>query len=158
MKDQIKDSTITGELLRLVEQSIWANLQWIEFVYSQLAPETRPKELLGHIIIGEKIWFERIDGAQKTQTFFPVLTKDELLLNIEKNRKTFLRLIEENLEDIIHFKRGSGEEYQARVIDIIHQVLTHGYHHRGQLALHYAKKGLKYPNTDHINFLIVSKL
>ena len=158
MKDQIYDSTITGELLRLVEHSVWANLQWIEFVYSQPDQEARPQELLGHVIIGERIWFERIDGGQKTQTYFPVLAKEELIRILKENRETFQKLIATDLENVIHFKRGSGEEYHARVADIIHQILTHGYHHRGQLAAHYARKGVTYPNTDHINFLIVNGL
>ena len=158
MKDQKYDSTITTELLHLVEQSIWANRQWIEFVYSQPDPETRPRELLGHVTVGERVWFERIEGEQKTQIFFPVLAKEELLRGLEENRQTFQRLIATRLEDDIHFRRGSGEEYHARVVDIIHHLLTHGYHHRGQLAAHYARKGVTYPNTDHINFLFANRL
>jgi uncharacterized damage-inducible protein DinB len=158
MKDQKYDSTLTSELLRLVEQSVWANRQWIEFVYSQPDQETRPRELLCHIIVSDRIWFERIAVEQKTQTSFPVLTKEELLRSLEENRETFQKLIATRLEDVIHFKRASGEEYHARVVDIIHQLLTHGYHHRGQLAAHYARKAVTYPNTDHINFLIVNRL
>ncbi|HEY7195410.1 MAG TPA: hypothetical protein VH439_16830 [Gemmatimonadales bacterium] len=29
---------------------------------------------------------------------------------------------------------------------------------RGQLAAHYARLGVQYPNTDHINYLLVNKL
>ena len=158
MKDQNHNSTITGELLRLVEHSLWANCQWLEFVYSQPDPETRPRELLGHVMVSERIWFERIYGEQKTQTFFPILTKEELLRGFEENRQTFQKLIATCLEDVIQFKRGTGEEYHARVADIIQHLLTHGYHHRGQLASFYARKGATYPNTDHINFLIENRL
>jgi uncharacterized damage-inducible protein DinB len=110
------------------------------------------------VIVGERVWFERIAGEQKTQTMFPVLAKEDILRGLEENRRTFQRLIATRLEDVIHFRRGSGEEYHARVVDIIHHLLTHGYHHRGQLAAHYARKGVKYPNTDHINFLIENEL
>ena len=158
MKNKKYDSTLTKELLRLVEQSVWANRQWIEFVYSQPDQETRPHELLCHIIVSDRIWFERIANEQKTKTSFPVLTKDELLRSLEENRQTYQKLIATRLEDDIHFKRGSGEEYHARVADIIHQLITHGYHHRGQLAAYYARKAVPYPNTDHINFLIVNRL
>ena len=54
--------SLTQELLGLVDQSVWANRQWTEFVYSQPDPEARPRELLGHIMVGERVWFERIDG------------------------------------------------------------------------------------------------
>lgn len=153
-----QQAPLTRELLRLVEHSIWANRQWIEFVYSQPDLETRPHELLCHLMVSERVWFERIAGEQKTQTMFPVLAKEELLRGLEENRQTFQRLITTRLEDVIHFRRGSGEEYHARVVDIIHHLLTHGYHHRGQLAAHYARKGVTYPNTDHINFLIENGL
>jgi uncharacterized damage-inducible protein DinB len=109
-------------------------------------------------MMSERVWFERIAGEQKTQTMFPVLAKEELLRGLEENHQTFQRLIATRLEDVIHFRRGSGEEYHAGVVDIIHHLLTHGYHHRGQLAAHYAGKGVTYPNTDHINFLIVNGL
>ncbi len=149
---------LTRELLRLVEQSLWANRRWIEFVYSQPDPETRPRELLGHVVAGECVWFERIEGEQKTQSAFPVLTREELLRGLEENRRTFERLIVTRLEDVVHFRRASGEEYHAQVLDIIHHLLTHGYHHRGQLAAHYARKGVTYPSTDHIDFLIQNEL
>jgi uncharacterized damage-inducible protein DinB len=150
--------SLPEELLRLLDQSLWANRTWIEYVYSQPEPEKRPLELLSHIMLGERVWFERIEGEQKTQSFFEVLAKEELLRGIEENRRTFDRLVATRLEEDIRFRRGSGEEYHARVRDIVHHLLTHGYHHRGQLALHYASKGVKYPNTDHINWLFENRL
>lgn len=137
---------------------MWANRQWIDFVHAQPDLENRPQELLCHVVVSDRVWFERIAGEQTTRTTFAVLTKEELLRGLEANRETFLTLIATRLEDVIHFRRASGDEYHARVIDIIHQVLTHGHHHRGQLAAHYARKGVTPPNTDHVNFLIQNKL
>jgi uncharacterized damage-inducible protein DinB len=153
-----QQAALTGELLRLVEQSIWANHQWIEFVYSQTDQETRPLELLCHSMLAERVWFERIAGEHNPQTATPAMAKEELLRGLEENRQIFHRLIATRLEDVVHFRRFSGEEYHARVADIIHHLLTHGYHHRGQLAAHYARKGVKYPSTDHIDFLMRNKL
>jgi uncharacterized damage-inducible protein DinB len=150
--------SLRRELLRLVEHSVWANLEWVEAVYSQSEPEERPRKLLGHLMVGERAWFERIEGGQKTTTMFPLLSNDELVQGFTANADTFRRLIGSHLEDVVHFRRASGEEYHARVADIIHHLLTHGYHHRGQLAAHFARSGVAYPNTDHINFLIQNKL
>jgi uncharacterized damage-inducible protein DinB len=151
-------ASLRRELVRLVEHSVWANLQWVEAVYSQLEPEVRPRELLGHLMVGERAWFERIEGAQRTATMFPLVSSDELVRGFTENAETFRQLIESRLEDVVHFRRASGEEYHARIADIIHHLLTHGYHHRGQLAAHFARSGMTYPNTDHINFLIQNKL
>jgi uncharacterized damage-inducible protein DinB len=152
------EQPLTQTLLRLVDQSVWANLQWVEFVYSQPNAELRPRELLGHLMFGERVWFERIADQQRTNTNFPLLSKDELARGFTENAETFRQLINSRLADVIHFRRDSGAEYEARVEDIIHHLFTHGYHHRGQLAAHYARSGITYPNTDHINFLIENKL
>jgi uncharacterized damage-inducible protein DinB len=150
--------SLRRELLRLVDHSVWANLRWVEAVYSQPNPEERPRELLGHLMVGERAWFERVEGGQKTSTMFPLLSNDDLVRGFTANADTFRQLIGAHLKDVIHFRRASGEEYHARVADIIHHLLTHGYHHRGQLAAHFARTGMPYPNTDHINFLIQNKL
>jgi hypothetical protein len=67
------------ELLKMVDQSFWANLRWVEFVYSQADPEARPRELLAHIMVGEQVWFERIDGEPSTTTTLSLLSRAELL-------------------------------------------------------------------------------
>jgi uncharacterized damage-inducible protein DinB len=149
---------LANELQRLVDHSLWANREWIDFVYAQSDAETRPRELLGHIVVGERIWFDRVTNEQQTHPSFPLLDKEELVRDLEANRQTYLALIAGRGEEVIHFRRASGVEYQARVLDVIHHLLTHGYHHRGQLAAHYARKGVAFPNTDHINYLVMNRL
>jgi uncharacterized damage-inducible protein DinB len=150
--------SLGGELLGLLEQSVWANRRWIEFIYSRSDPETRPKELLAHIVLSERVWLDRVEGRPEASTTFAVLEKGDLLRGLDENRRTFQELAASRLGDVIHFRRASGEEYDAPVVDILHQFLTHGYHHRGQIAAHYATKGVPYPNTDHINYLIENRL
>lgn len=154
----VHEQPLVRELLKLIEQSLWANRQWVEFVYSQPNPEARPRELLAHNMVGERVWFERVEGQQTITTFFPLMEKEELIRGFAQNAETFRQLIATRLEDDIQFRRGTGEEYHARVVDITLHLLTHGYHHRGQLAAHYARIGIKYPETDHIKFLIENKL
>ena len=146
------------DILRLVEQSEWANLQWVEFVYAQPDPAVRPRELLAHIVVSERVWFDRIAGQQNTTTGFSVLSEAELVRGFRENTATYRRLIGSRLDDVVDFRRASGEEYHASVLDILIHLFTHGHHHRGQLAAHYARSGVQYPNTDHINFLLVNKL
>lgn len=145
-------------LLKLVDQSLWANCQWVEFVYAQRDPESRPRELLSHIMLGERVWFERIEGPQTLARTFELMGPEELVQGFQENAETYRRLIGSRLPEVIDFRRASGEQYHARVEDILHHLLTHGYHHRGQLAAHYARAGVEYPNTDHINYLLVNGL
>jgi uncharacterized damage-inducible protein DinB len=150
--------TLAEAMRSFLDQSLWANREWVEFVYSRPEPEVRPRELLSHIMVGERIWLERIDGPQRTDTFFPLLEKQPLLQGLTENADRCRALIDSCLERVVHFRRAGGEEYHARVADIIQHLLTHGYHHRGQLAAHFAARRLTYPNTDHINYLIVNRL
>jgi len=146
------------DLLRLVDHSLWANRLWIEHVHSRPDPGARPRELLAHIVLGECVWFERVAREPKTRETFPVLTKEELLRRLEENGRTYRRLIDAKLDEVVEFRRDSGEEYHASVRDIVLHLLTHGYHHRGQLAAHYAAARESYPNTDHIKFLMENRL
>ena len=147
-------ASLIAELDLLLDQSLWANRRWVEFVHAQPDAERRPRELLGHIMAAERIWLERILGERKTTDAFPVLEKDELLRALDENRATCASLIATRLDQVFHFRRATGEEGDARVIDVIHHLVTHGYHHRGQLASHYAHKGVVYPATDHIDFVM----
>jgi uncharacterized damage-inducible protein DinB len=150
--------TLSAVLYRLVDQCLWANLTWVEFVYGQPNPEQRPRELLSHIFLSERIWFERIAGDVQTTDIFVARGKGELVRGLEENAATFRRLIAARLEDVIHFRRLNGDAYHAPVIDILQHLFTHGYHHRGQLAALYARSGVKYPSTDHIDYLIQNRL
>jgi uncharacterized damage-inducible protein DinB len=149
---------LTETLLKLVDDSIWSNHKWIDFVFSQAGLETRPRELLGHLMVGERVWFGRIEGGHAVKEMFPVLEKEELVRGFIENRNTYARLMT-RLDDVVHFRRGTGEEYHAKVADIFHHLITHGYHHRGQLAMYFGQKGVTdYPKTDHIYFLLENKL
>lgn len=74
--------------------------------------------------------------ARKNKHNVPLDEERRASWGFADNAEMFRRLIGSRLPDVIHFRRGTGEEYDARVEDIIHHLLTHGYHHRGQLAAH----------------------
>jgi uncharacterized damage-inducible protein DinB len=149
---------LTRELLRWVEHSLWANLKWVEHVHAQPDPEARGCELLAHIMVGERVWFERIEGEQKSTAVFRVLPKEMLIEGFLQNAKTYRDLLAGDRERVVPFRRATGEEYHARVLDVILHLLTHGYHHRGQLAALYAHSTITYPSTDHIDFLMANRL
>jgi uncharacterized damage-inducible protein DinB len=157
METTLQRASATQRLLRLVDQSLWANRLWVDFVYSLPHPEVRPRELLSHILLGERAWFQRVADQPELTDTFSLLSRDELLQGFSENAETYRRLAS-RLEDIVHFRRATGVEHHARVEDILHHLLTHGYHHRGQLAAHYARSGTPYPSTDHIDFLIQHRL
>lgn len=146
------------DLIKLVAQAQWANTKWVDVVYSQPALDPRARELLAHIMLSERIWFDRIAGRPDASTPASGLTKEALLRGFADNRETYHALIGARLQDVIHFRRASGEEYHATVTDILYHLITHGYHHRGQLAALCARAGVSYPIVDHIDYLIQNRL
>ena len=150
--------TTAQDLLKLVAQANWANAKWVEVVYGQPTLDPRARTLLAHILQGERIWFDRIAGRQVTTTTLPELAKEELLRGFAENAATYRELIASRLPDVIHFRRASGEEYHASVADILYHLVTHGYHHRGQLAALCARAGVPYPSVDHIDYLMQNRL
>lgn len=71
--------TSEQDLLKLVAQAHWANTKWVEVVYGQPTLDARARELLAHILLGERIWFARIAGQQVAATTSSELAKEELL-------------------------------------------------------------------------------
>src|SRR5262245_47307612 len=98
---------LVKELLRLVDHSVWANRSWINHVYSQPDLDEHPRLLLAHIVLGERVWFERVSGEQMTRDTFPALEKRELLRLLDENQRTYLNLIPAQLNDVVDFKRAS---------------------------------------------------
>ena len=150
--------TSQQDFIKLVAQGNWANAKWVEVVYGQPTLDPRARKLLAHILQGERIWFDRIAGKQVTATTIPELGKEELLRGFAENTVTYHELIASRLQDVIHFRRISGEEYHASVADILYHLVTHGYHHRGQLASLCARAGVPYPSVDHIDYLMQNRL
>ena len=101
--------SVAATLTRLVSHSVWANRKWIEFVYLEQSPPRRAEELLAHLVIGERVWFDRIAGMPQAREMFQILPKNELLQRLEENEHTFSSLIASRLNDLIYFKRGTGE-------------------------------------------------
>ena len=105
---QQSDTKEPHRLLRLVEQSVWANRQWVDFIYSLPDPEARPRELLAHVMLGESAWFARIDGTEGPRNTFPILTKEELVAGFDENARTYRRLVETRLPYVVSFTRMCG--------------------------------------------------
>src|SRR5258708_40136518 len=84
--------SLTQTLRRLLDQSLWANRQWVEFVYSRPDPEVRPRELLAHLMLGARIWLGRLARPPRTPPASPLIRKAGLHQCFAGHPGTFLHV------------------------------------------------------------------
>ncbi|GMV79997.1 MAG: hypothetical protein AMXMBFR7_11810 [Planctomycetota bacterium] len=138
-------------LKKLIEQTQWANARWIAFVYDR-ALEDRPRRLVAHLLLAERAWFDRLDGREPGPLLFALLSRDELERMQEAHRARYAEILAGDLNRTIEYRRFNGERHASPVSDILLHLVTHAFHHRGQLSSYYAEQGVACPRTDFIQY------
>ena len=145
-------------LVKLTEYSVWANELWIGFIEKNFIDDAYLLKRMGHILLGEQAWFQRISGKEPDRNIWKVMSIQQLREMHRVHRDIYRNLLSDNksLESFLAYKRLTGEEYQSPVSDILLHLSTHGVHHRGQMATYVSAKGAAPINTDFIQFCIVN--
>ena|SRR5436190_23638778 len=123
-------------LVKLTEYSVWANELWIGFIEKNFIDDAYLLKRMGHILLGEQAWFQRISGKEPDRNIWKVMSIQQLREMHRVHRDIYRNLLSDNksLESFLAYKRLTGEEYQSPVSDILLHLSTHGAHHRGQMA------------------------
>jgi uncharacterized damage-inducible protein DinB len=138
------------DLNKLVEQTVWANGLLIEPVYSQ--PDREPRKLLSHIHLAETVWLERIAGEMLTTDVWRVLERSELEEVAAAHAETFRDLLKGDLQRVVAYRQFTGEDHRSPISEILLHLVTHAFHHRGQIATLLSGAGNAPPRTDFITF------
>jgi uncharacterized damage-inducible protein DinB len=141
-----------NHLQRLVKYTNWANQLWLEFVLEKAPTDEYLTRMMSHILLAENIWFQRIYGEELDSEVFRTREKDELLGLAERNPRRYAEILTSDLERIVAYRKLNGEAMESRVSDILMHLVTHGNHHRGQMATYASKEKLGAPTTDYINY------
>lgn len=142
-------------LKKLIDYTQWANQKWIECISAGAPDEPHLLKLLGHCAAAERIWFQRINGETLDTNIFPQMTVGEIDALLRANVSKFDAAMKTDLSRVLNYRRLNGEECSSSVGDILMHLCTHAAHHRGQMATHATKLGLKPPHTD---FIVYSRL
>ncbi|NUM53625.1 MAG: hypothetical protein HUU46_08280 [Candidatus Hydrogenedentes bacterium] len=137
---------------RLVAYTCWANRTWLDFVHAHAAKDDFLTMTISHIYLAEQIWFQRIYGEELRGDVFSTLTKPELEAIASRVKERYAEQLESDLHRVLRYTRLNGEAMESVVLDILNHLVTHGSHHRGQMARHAAQGGLKPPETSFIGF------
>ncbi len=136
----------------LVEHCIWANESWIQFLTGEVEGDEYLDNLMSHILLSEQAWFQRIFKQEVNRNIWKTLSPKALAELHKTNSRIFRKLLEQDLDQPVDYQRSSGATGTLPVGDILIHLCTHGFHHRGQMATHVTKIGLKPINTDFVQF------
>jgi uncharacterized damage-inducible protein DinB len=147
-----------AQLAKLIDHCLWANEKWIRFIAEDCPTDEYLLTRLSHILLGEEAWFDRIRDKEPNRNIWAAIPLSSISEKLSQNRDLYKKLLEENLERVIRYKRFTGEEYESPVSDILLHLTLHGTQHRGQMATYVSSKGMKPINTDFIQYCLLNRL
>lgn len=131
------------------DYDLWANRLWLEFL---LKTETGGayRKIMEHILGAQLAWVSRIEGESPAAIPAPSLEPSTLAAIHERWKAV---LAARQADEVIEYKRLSGEEVRSTIEEISLHVVNHGTYHRGELrGLCRADGHEEFPETDRIRF------
>lgn len=128
-----------------MEYNLWANQQWLECLIRTNAEET-DRKIFQHILASTKVWALRCHGISVNEMPKPELTQETL----DELTTMWLDIIDgRELEEMIDYKRTTGEPNQMTISWMAQHVINHATYHRGELrGLRRARGDDDFPDTD----------
>lgn len=126
------------------------------------AGSARCLEILSHLVIAEREWFERLYGKSSSGVdFWPTLTVEECGAKARENAESYERLLrrfeEEGLDIRCRYVNSSGKQFENTFREALTHVVMHSAIHRGNIAAKLRDEGFAPPQTDYIIYLRETK-
>jgi uncharacterized damage-inducible protein DinB len=125
---------------------------WLDAVFNEATPDSWLVRMLSHIYLAEQVWFQRIYGQPTDSDVFATKSRADLSELAGRHEVRYAEVLVGDLDRAIAYKRFNGDAYETPLGDILLHLVTHGAHHRGQMASHASREKLPFPATDYINF------
>jgi uncharacterized damage-inducible protein DinB len=151
----------TVEHLRhLFAYNDWANRRLVVALKQNDSP--RSLQILTHLLITEKEYYERLYGKDSTGfNFWPELTIDDcgtLAREVAEAYEKLLRRFEEDGLDVrAKYRSSEGTQYENTFRELLTHVLFHSSIHRGNIILKFREDGFEPPKIDYIIYLRETK-
>jgi uncharacterized damage-inducible protein DinB len=146
-------------LAHLFEHLAWADREVLAALERAPSPPAEALRLLSHLLAAERVWLGRIRGESEG---LPAVWPEPASLaqaaaRLEENRAGYRALMATleapDLDRPVAYRSSRGEPFTTRLEDILAQVVLHGAHHRGQIALLVREAGGAPAGTDYITFV-----
>ena len=149
-----------AHLRHLFEYNDWANRRLLVAVKS--SGSDRCREILAHLLITEKEYYERLYGKDSTGfDFWPDLTVEECGTLARETAEAYEKLLrrfdEDGLDIRAKYRSSEGFPYENTFREMLTHVLTHSSIHRGNVMLKLREEGFAPPKIDYIIYLRETK-
>lgn len=151
----------TVEHLRhLFAYNDWANRRMI--VSLKNADSERSRQILAHLLITEKEYYDRLYGKDSTGfDFWPDLSLDECGTLARETAEAYEKLLrrfdEDGLDIRAKYRSSEGVPYENTFRELLTHVLIHSSIHRGNIMLKLREDGFEPPKIDYIIYLRETK-
>lgn len=147
-------------LRQLFAYNDWANRRIIVALKS--ADSLRSLEILAHLLITEKEYYERLYGKNSTGfDFWPKLTLEDCGTLARETGEAFEKLLrrfdDEGLDIRAKYHTSEGIPYENSFRELLTHVLFHSSIHRGNIIVKLREDGFEPPKTDYIIYLRETK-
>ncbi|MCC6153622.1 MAG: hypothetical protein IT367_07675 [Candidatus Hydrogenedentes bacterium] len=144
-------------LKQLIAYTNWGNRLWLDFVHANAPNDDYLTKMISHIYCAERIWFQRIHEEPLDTGIFETLPKAELEAIADRTETRYAEALKADLAQVFHYRKLNGEPMASTLLDILHHLITHGSHHRGQMARHVSQAGITPPESSYIGFSRLQK-
>lgn len=151
----------TVEHLRhLFAYNDWVNRRMI--VSLKNADSERSRQILAHLLITEKEYYDRLYGKDSTGfDFWPDLSLDECGTLARETAEAYEKLLrrfdEDGLDIRAKYRSSEGVPYENTFRELLTHVLIHSSIHRGNIMLKLREDGFEPPKIDYIIYLRETK-
>lgn len=149
-----------AHLRQLFAYNDWANRRILVAVKG--SGSERSLQILTHLLITEKEYYERLYGKDSTGVdFWPVLTAEECGVLAREAAEAYEKLLrrfdEDGLEIRAKYRTSGGIPFENTFRELLTHVLTHSSIHRGNIMLKLREEGFEPPKIDYIIYLRETK-
>ena len=144
------------QLRELYHFNDWANRRTVFALRD--APSEKALQILAHILITEKEYFERLYGKDSTGfNFWQNLNREECKQLAIENAESFFRLLkgfdDEGLDISTSYKTSEGISERNTYREMLTHILFHSMSHRGQINTILRQEGFEPIASDYIIYL-----
>jgi uncharacterized damage-inducible protein DinB len=144
-------------LLRLYRYNHWANECYLALFRTAPAVPERVQLLMSHVLVAQKLWLSRIQGAPDLSLHIwqaePLAKLEALAAENDQAWLAYLHAANQaELDRLMTYQNFQKVTYTNRVADIIVHTANHATYHRAQMAVLFRQAGTPPINTDFITY------